>query len=80
MRKFEITRNINIYSFCIELGADLRQGTELIRFEQNDDGVTAFVRERDGGREYQIYAQYLIAADGFRSSNPRSFSNSPQRP
>lgn len=49
---------------ALELGADLRPGTELIRFEQDDTGVTAFVRERDGGADYTIHAQYMIAADG----------------
>lgn len=52
---------------AIELGADLRLGTELIRFEQDADGVTATVRERNGGKEYTIRAQYMIAADGSNS-------------
>lgn len=51
-----------------ESGADLRLGVELIDFEENADGVIAQVRERDGGREYTIRANYLIAADGSRSS------------
>jgi putative polyketide hydroxylase len=49
-----------------ELGADLRLGTELIRFEQDADGVTAWLRE-EGGREYTLGASYVIAADGSRS-------------
>ncbi len=48
---------------AIELGADIRQGVELIGFEQDADGVTARVRQRDG-REYAIRAAYLVAADG----------------
>jgi 2-polyprenyl-6-methoxyphenol hydroxylase-like FAD-dependent oxidoreductase len=40
-------------------------GTELIRVEQDADGVTATVR--DAGGEKQLRAQYLIAADGARS-------------
>jgi putative polyketide hydroxylase len=48
------------------LGAELRLGTELLRFEQDGDGVTAQVRERDG-REHALRAAYMIAADGSRS-------------
>ncbi len=46
------------------LGADLRLGTQLLSFEQDSGGVTAHLRERDGGREYALRAQYMIAADG----------------
>lgn len=49
---------------AVELGADLRLGTELVSFEQDDKKVTALVRERDGGRVYTIEAGYMIAADG----------------
>src|SRR5262249_61813472 len=49
-----------------ELGADLRLGTELVRFEQDATGVSAWLRERDG-RTYSLRADYLIAADGTRS-------------
>ena len=48
------------------LGADLRLGTELVRFEQDADGVTAWLRDK-GGRESTLRAAYLIAADGSRS-------------
>jgi 2-polyprenyl-6-methoxyphenol hydroxylase-like FAD-dependent oxidoreductase len=48
------------------LGADLRLGTELVRFEQDAGGVTAWLRER-GGREYTLRAAHMIAADGSRS-------------
>lgn len=49
------------------LGADLRLGTTLTRFEQDSDGVTAWLHE-DDGREYPLRASYLVAADGNRSS------------
>ena len=52
---------------AIELGADVRLSTELLRFEQDADGVTAWLRKREGG-EYSIRAAYMIAADGGRSS------------
>ncbi|OJH38167.1 FAD-dependent oxidoreductase [Cystobacter ferrugineus] len=51
---------------AVELGADLRFQTELVRFEQDADGVTALLRERNG-REYTMRASYLVAADGHRS-------------
>ncbi|RKH19839.1 2,4-dichlorophenol 6-monooxygenase [Corallococcus sp. CA047B] len=51
---------------AVELGADIRLETELVRFEQDAEGVTAWLRER-GGREYTLRAAYLIAADGHRS-------------
>jgi 2-polyprenyl-6-methoxyphenol hydroxylase-like FAD-dependent oxidoreductase len=49
------------------LGADLRPGTELVGLAQDDDGVTATLRER-GGRQYRLRARYLVAADGADSA------------
>lgn len=49
-----------------ELGADIRLSTELVRFEQDADGVSAVLRERNG-RQYSLRAAYLVAADGLRS-------------
>jgi putative polyketide hydroxylase len=51
---------------AIELGADIRLETELIDFQQDDNGVTVRVRCRDE-EEYEIRAKYLLAADGHRS-------------
>lgn len=51
-----------------ELGATTRFGTELISFEQDADGVTAEVRDRDSGETSTIRAQYMIAADGTHST------------
>jgi 2-polyprenyl-6-methoxyphenol hydroxylase-like FAD-dependent oxidoreductase len=45
-----------------ELGARLEYSTELVSFEQDDEGVTATLGD---GRT--IRAQYLVAADGVRS-------------
>ncbi|MFD4791491.1 FAD-dependent oxidoreductase [Streptomyces sp. NPDC058459] len=50
-----------------ELGADLRFGTELVSFTQDDDGVTAVTRDSDGV-ESTVRADYLVAADGPRST------------
>jgi putative polyketide hydroxylase len=49
-------------------GADARFSTELASFTQDDAGVTALVRNRKTGEEQQVRADYLVAADGARSS------------
>ena len=49
---------------AIEKGASVRQGTKLLSFEQDGDGVTAHVRDGTTGKTYAIRATYLIAADG----------------
>jgi 2-polyprenyl-6-methoxyphenol hydroxylase-like FAD-dependent oxidoreductase len=50
-----------------ELGARLQYGTELVSFDQDDEGVTAVLQRRDGGEEQTVRARYLVAADGTRS-------------
>ncbi|MGA2321675.1 MAG: FAD-dependent monooxygenase [Solirubrobacteraceae bacterium] len=45
----------------------IRFGHELVDLEQDDEGVTALVRERDSGREYRVRCAYLIGADGGRT-------------
>ncbi|MGD3105980.1 FAD-dependent oxidoreductase [Streptomyces sp. YGL11-2] len=50
-----------------ELGADLRFATELMSCDQDPDGVTAVVKNRDTGEHATLRADYLIAADGPRS-------------
>ncbi|MFJ8435514.1 FAD-dependent oxidoreductase [Kitasatospora sp. NPDC094019] len=50
-----------------DLGADIRFGTELLSFEQDEEGVTALLRSRETGEERTVRAQYLVAADGPRS-------------
>ena len=53
---------------AVERGADLRQGTEMMSFTQAHDGVTARVQDREGGEDYTIQADYMIAADGADSA------------
>ncbi|MET8293584.1 MULTISPECIES: FAD-dependent oxidoreductase [unclassified Streptomyces] len=48
-------------------GADVRFSTELMNFDQDGDGVTALVKDRDTGEHLTVRADYLIAADGPRS-------------
>ncbi|MFI6499467.1 FAD-dependent monooxygenase [Nonomuraea typhae] len=50
-----------------ELGADIRFHTELVGFQQDDDGVTAVIRDRSGGATTTVRAAYLLACDGDRS-------------
>ena len=48
-------------------GSEVRYGTELSSFEQDDAGVTVVVRERDSGETETVRADYLVAADGVHS-------------
>jgi 2-polyprenyl-6-methoxyphenol hydroxylase-like FAD-dependent oxidoreductase len=50
-----------------DLGADHRYGTELLGFEQDDDGVTSVIRSCDSGEETTVRSEYLVAADGAHS-------------
>ena len=50
-----------------ELGADLRFSTELVRFHQDAEGVTAVLRDLRTGEESTVVADYLVGADGHRS-------------
>ncbi len=50
-----------------ELGARVRYAAEVVGVDQDDDGVTARIRPRDGGAEETVRARYLVAADGAHS-------------
>jgi 2-polyprenyl-6-methoxyphenol hydroxylase-like FAD-dependent oxidoreductase len=50
-----------------ERGARLEYSTELVSFEQDDDAVTALVRNRESGAERTVRASYVVAADGSKS-------------
>lgn len=49
-------------------GTQARMSTEYLAHEQDDDGVTATLRDRLAKREYQVRAKFLIGADGGNSS------------
>ncbi len=51
-----------------ELGANLRFATDMISFEQDAEGVTALIQDRDSGRTQTVRARYMVAADGSHSS------------
>ncbi len=50
-----------------DAGADVRFGTALTAFDQDDDAVVADLRDHRGDVDGQIHASYLVAADGARS-------------
>ena len=50
-----------------ERGARVRFGTELVEIEQDADGVSSVVRDRESGRLTTVRSAYVVAADGPRS-------------
>jgi putative polyketide hydroxylase len=48
-------------------GSEVRYGTELRSFEQDDTGVTAVLHDLDSGLDQTVQADFLIAADGVHS-------------
>ncbi len=48
-------------------GAKVLDGKELIGIEQDDDGVTAIVKDSESGDEHRLRARYLVGADGAHS-------------
>src|SRR6266566_8590683 len=48
-------------------GADVRYGSELVSFTQDETGVTAAIKDRATGNGSEVRADYLIAADGAHS-------------
>ncbi len=50
-----------------EMGAATCFSTELMSFDQDSKGVSAFVQEKTTGSERTIYGKYLVAADGSKS-------------
>src|SRR5579863_5024429 len=53
---------------ALELGAAVRNRTEVVDLEQDESGVTATLRDLDRGEDSVVRARYVIAADGNRSS------------
>ncbi|WP_426425092.1 FAD-dependent oxidoreductase [Bradyrhizobium genosp. A] len=48
-------------------GTSIRFNTEFVDLVQDADGVSATVKDRQSGENYEIRAKYLIGADGGRS-------------
>jgi putative polyketide hydroxylase len=55
-------------------GNEVRYGTELSSFEQDDTGVTAIVRDLASEDSETIRADYLVAADGVHSPIRKSLA------
>jgi putative polyketide hydroxylase len=53
-----------LLSYTRERGSEVRYGTELSSFEEDETGVTAILRHVDSGNVQTVRADYLIAADG----------------
>src|SRR3954451_13111311 len=52
---------------ALELGATVRNRTEAVAVEQDDNGATVTLRDLDSGDEREVRARYVVAADGSRS-------------
>lgn len=50
-----------------KLGVAISYHTELVDFEQDDEGVTTRLRDRLSGIEETVRSRYLVGADGARS-------------
>lgn len=53
--------------FARKQGSDLRFHHELLTFEQDEESVQVWVKNRATGEDYAITATYMIAADGANS-------------
>ncbi|MCM2423319.1 FAD-dependent monooxygenase [Streptomyces sp. RKAG293] len=51
-----------------EFGSDIRFGTRLVEFTQDDEGVTAVAEELATGKRFTIRAGYLVGGDGANSA------------
>lgn len=57
-----------LFKAAAERGTAYRMNSEFISLEQDDDGVTAQIKDRLNGEFYTVRAKYLIGADGARSA------------
>ena len=56
-----------VKTYAEEQGAELRFGTEVLSLQQGPEGVLATLRDREDGRESQVHARFVVAADGAHS-------------
>lgn len=52
---------------AMENGADIRFSTEMIDFQQDDEGVTALLQNIDTGSKELVRSRYMVGCDGNRS-------------
>lgn len=53
--------------YAEKLGAEIRRGTELVLFTEDEEGIEALLRDRVSGTTTVVGTEYMIAADGNRS-------------
>lgn len=49
---------------ALKIGAEHRYSTELLTFEETPEGIVAQLKDKKDGREYPVFASYVIATDG----------------
>ena len=54
-------------AYLARLGTEVERRSELVAFEQDEDGVSATLRSRDGGQE-TVNVSYLVGCDGAHST------------
>ncbi|KEK22336.1 FAD-dependent monooxygenase [Bacillus gaemokensis] len=65
---YQITLEPMLLQEARRLGGELWFNHELVSYKQDDIGVTAIVRNRETKQDQIIHSNYLIAADGAKSS------------
>ncbi|MEM8596384.1 MAG: FAD-dependent monooxygenase [Pseudomonadota bacterium] len=56
-----------LFSTACKRGTQARMSTEYLSHRQDADSVTATLRDRLSGREFEVRARYLVGADGGNS-------------
>ena len=56
-----------LYKAAAKRGSKIRMNAEFVGLEQDDDGVTATIRDRLNDTTFTVRAKYLVGADGARS-------------
>lgn len=56
-----------LLAYTRDRGNEVRYGTQLCSFEQDESGVTAVLRDLGSGRVDTVCADYLVGADGVHS-------------
>ncbi|EXJ66676.1 uncharacterized protein A1O5_10347 [Cladophialophora psammophila CBS 110553] len=51
-----------------KLGAEFRFSTSFVSLEETNEGVITTLRNRKDNREYKVFSQWMVGADGARSA------------
>lgn len=57
-----------LFKAASERGTAVRMNSQFVDLTQDDDGVTATIKDRLNGETYTVRAKYMIGADGARST------------